>query len=326
MCWSPSLPTICLYRQSEIYARAVVALERSTLADWVWQSAALLPPLVDALARHVMAGARVLADCHVQKRPPARRSMLASLACVGWRGRRAVRPPRPPIWSGQGATVPGRDRIVFATGVRLGGKDELQLRAAVEAAAFAEVERSGPEGFRSDAVVKQFVGSGADRSTLFRWVAALKSSGKLGAHLAERVRFAAADRAVHLPSPVDDAAREAAALLSQPFRPEEIAAAGGVLNFTASLRRCVATAEQVLRQATAPDGSIRTPRLAPTASDHLRRCLETAARVAVAMRDLQNLRRFHLAVIDVVRAENPDAAERLLQGLERLTDELAVED
>ncbi|WP_043367445.1 IS66 family transposase [Belnapia sp. F-4-1] len=46
-----------LYRQSEIYARAGVDLQRSTLADWVGQSAALLRPLLDALARHVLAGA-----------------------------------------------------------------------------------------------------------------------------------------------------------------------------------------------------------------------------------------------------------------------------
>jgi transposase len=33
-------------------------LERSTLADWVGQSSALLRPLVDALEQHVMAGDR----------------------------------------------------------------------------------------------------------------------------------------------------------------------------------------------------------------------------------------------------------------------------
>jgi transposase len=51
-----------LYRQSEIYAREGVDLCRSTLADWVGRSAALLQPLVDALGRHVMAGATLHAD------------------------------------------------------------------------------------------------------------------------------------------------------------------------------------------------------------------------------------------------------------------------
>lgn len=51
-----------LYRQSEIYARTGVELERSTLADWVGQCAALLRPLIEALGQHVMAGDRVHAD------------------------------------------------------------------------------------------------------------------------------------------------------------------------------------------------------------------------------------------------------------------------
>ena len=51
-----------LYRQSGIYARAGVELDRSTLADWVGQSAALLAPLADAITRHVKAGAALHAD------------------------------------------------------------------------------------------------------------------------------------------------------------------------------------------------------------------------------------------------------------------------
>jgi transposase len=51
-----------LYRQSEIYARAGVVLERSTLADWVGQVFGLLRPLIDALERHVMAGDHLYAD------------------------------------------------------------------------------------------------------------------------------------------------------------------------------------------------------------------------------------------------------------------------
>ncbi|WP_339420161.1 IS66 family transposase [Pseudomonas sp. RL_105y_Pfl1_103] len=51
-----------LYRQSEIYAREGVELERSTLADWVGQSSQLLRPLVNALEHHVMSGHKVHAD------------------------------------------------------------------------------------------------------------------------------------------------------------------------------------------------------------------------------------------------------------------------
>jgi transposase len=51
-----------LYRQAEIYARAGVELDRSTLADWVGQTARLVRPLVEAVGVHVMAAERVHAD------------------------------------------------------------------------------------------------------------------------------------------------------------------------------------------------------------------------------------------------------------------------
>ena len=51
-----------LHRQAEIYARDGVDLDRSTLTDWVGQSAALLRPLVDAAGAHVMTAERVHAD------------------------------------------------------------------------------------------------------------------------------------------------------------------------------------------------------------------------------------------------------------------------
>jgi len=51
-----------LYRQSQIFARAGVELDRSTLAEWVGGSSRLLAPLVEALRRHVMAAGKLHAD------------------------------------------------------------------------------------------------------------------------------------------------------------------------------------------------------------------------------------------------------------------------
>jgi len=51
-----------LYRQCEIYERQGIELERSTLADWVGGSSALLDPLVEALRRYVMAASKLHAD------------------------------------------------------------------------------------------------------------------------------------------------------------------------------------------------------------------------------------------------------------------------
>lgn len=51
-----------LYRQSEIYAREGVELDRATLADWVGQTSRLFEPLVEALRRHVMSAEKLHAD------------------------------------------------------------------------------------------------------------------------------------------------------------------------------------------------------------------------------------------------------------------------
>jgi transposase len=51
-----------LYRQSAIYARTGIDLDRSTLADWVGVAAKLVEPLVDALSRYVRSAGKLHAD------------------------------------------------------------------------------------------------------------------------------------------------------------------------------------------------------------------------------------------------------------------------
>jgi transposase len=51
-----------LYRQSEIYAREGIDLDRSTLCDWVGQTAWLLDPVAAAIRRHVFAAEKLHGD------------------------------------------------------------------------------------------------------------------------------------------------------------------------------------------------------------------------------------------------------------------------
>jgi transposase len=51
-----------LNRQSQMYAREGVDLDRSTLATWVGQASSLLEPLVSALRRYVLSATKVHAD------------------------------------------------------------------------------------------------------------------------------------------------------------------------------------------------------------------------------------------------------------------------
>ena len=57
--YSDHLP---LYRQSEIYAREGIELDRSTLADWVGGASRTLQPLVDALKRYVLGAEKLHGD------------------------------------------------------------------------------------------------------------------------------------------------------------------------------------------------------------------------------------------------------------------------
>ena len=51
-----------LYRQSQIFEREGLDLDRSTLADWVGKTTALLAPLADAIGRHVLSAEAIFAD------------------------------------------------------------------------------------------------------------------------------------------------------------------------------------------------------------------------------------------------------------------------
>ena len=63
MCWSTNTPIICRsIARAQIFERDGIDLDRSTLADWVGKSTALLEPLADAIGRHVLAGQAIFAD------------------------------------------------------------------------------------------------------------------------------------------------------------------------------------------------------------------------------------------------------------------------
>jgi transposase len=51
-----------LYRQSEIYAREGIELDRSTLADWVGGASRTLRPLIDALKKYVLSAEKLHGD------------------------------------------------------------------------------------------------------------------------------------------------------------------------------------------------------------------------------------------------------------------------
>ena len=63
MCWRAKYADhLPLYRQSQIFDREGLDLDRSTLADWVGKTTALLEPLAEAIGRHVLSAEAIFAD------------------------------------------------------------------------------------------------------------------------------------------------------------------------------------------------------------------------------------------------------------------------
>lgn len=112
-----------LYRQCEIFERHGIELERSTLADWVGGTSALLDPLVEALRRYVMAADKLHAD--------DTRASISYIKMIGFRRWRAGRTcdassmtwnkPMPRLWPGKlwtGSQLCMRSRMRFVDGHR----------------------------------------------------------------------------------------------------------------------------------------------------------------------------------------------------------------
>lgn len=83
-----------LYRQSQIYAREGLELERSTMTDWVGKTTALLTPLAEAIGNHVRAGSALFADDTPIKMQAALKGKTKTARVWAY-----VRDDRP--WSGQ---------------------------------------------------------------------------------------------------------------------------------------------------------------------------------------------------------------------------------
>ena len=86
-----------LYRQSQIFGRDGVELERSTLTDWVGRSTALLEPLAEAIGRHVRAGSALFADdTPVKMQAPGKNKIQTARVWAYVRDERPWAGPSPP--------------------------------------------------------------------------------------------------------------------------------------------------------------------------------------------------------------------------------------
>ena len=192
------------------------------------------------------------------------------------------------------------------------------LFGEIEVAVIAEIERVGPGELDRAAIVKRFAGRGAGRSTIFAWIDRILSSGRPGQVIAKHVKAAAAARAARSRDPSADAAAEVVALLPVRASVDEVAGGGG-LRILDKLAAIVADAELVVRHAKREDGSPRNAKLLLAAGDALRRAAETTLKVVAAMHEIDQVEKFHSEIIDALREESPELAERVVRRLQRLS-------
>jgi hypothetical protein len=197
-------------------------------------------------------------------------------------------------------------------------EDALALRARVEAAVLAEVSRVGVAAFNRATVVRPFLVEGGKQATLYRWIDQILASGSPDEHLAKVIEGAAADRIAKESVPGAGMAAEVRTRLPATVKIEHIATVG-VVPVIDRLNTCLAASEQLMAHARTEEGKVRNARLLLAASEHLRRCIDTAARITDTLMRADKVERYHAAIIEEIAAENPSTAERILLRISRLT-------
>jgi AcrR family transcriptional regulator len=202
--------------------------------------------------------------------------------------------------------------------------DRAALQRQVIEAAVEEFVRVGPDRFRIATIVERFLDCGLPRSTLYRWIAEARVSGRLGQAVGVQVKKAAQRRAARHADPALDAATKIVKKLPAATHPDEIGGVGG-LTVVDHLQACIHAAKQVMAYARDAEGKPRAPRLLLHGAEHLRRSLDTAMRVLDGIHDMQRVDEFHRQVIEEVRKESPACAERILVHLDHFSRQFSAD-
>lgn len=196
-----------------------------------------------------------------------------------------------------------------------------ELRAEVEAATIAELKRVGPDELNKAELARRFEGRGPSRATLYRWIDGPLKSGAAGQELARDVKAAAEERA-KAPDPPRAVVEAAAPKLPAVVTVGDVASSGGVIPVIERLTACLETAEQVMAYARNADGTVRSAKILLAASEHMRRSLDTAAKLQQAMHSTARVEEFHGAVLELlegVARDFPQAAEAIVSRLGQLS-------
>jgi aminopeptidase N len=186
-----------------------------------------------------------------------------------------------------------------------------------------DLARGGVESIDRPALARDLAAQGVGRTAAYRWIAEAVAADAERRARAEAISDAAAARAERTSEPAADAAREIVAKLPKVVRIDDVASAGQI-PVIERLNQCLQIADMLVKHAQTDDGRVKNAKLLLQSSEHLRRCLETATRIAEVMRQVGEVDRFHAAIIEKISARDPVLAEELLRDLTELSAAWAV--
>lgn len=178
-------------------------------------------------------------------------------------------------------------------------------------------EAAGGLDFARAAVIEKIMARGAGRTLAYKLVAEVVDGGEVDAELdRRRAEMGALAAGAH-----GDAEAVAMAPVTRHPAPTGTGVAariGAGMSVASKLDGVIGDIERVRAVAFFDDGRIKNSRMVLKAAEEMRRSLETVVKLQQVMNDIAGLERFHAAIIETVRAESPELAQRVLRRLDEL--------
>jgi hypothetical protein len=189
------------------------------------------------------------------------------------------------------------------------------LRAQFEAELLAHIKAKG-DAFDRPLLVQQYVDVGVGASTVWRWIAEILRLGRV----ARRPGVGAKPRA----KPPQPAAEAADAPVIAPTLPRvpsiDDVKTMGLVPVLELLWQSIKAAQELMAHGRDSDGKVRNARLIASGAEHLRRAVETAAKLNETVAVQQEMQAFHRIVMEEIAAEPPLLQERILLRIRHACD------
>lgn len=218
--------------------------------------------------------------------------------------------------------------------------ERAKLRAQFERDVLAEISRAGPAGFRRHEMVARWAHAGPPPSSIWRWLkemlddadgagrhfvrrpapqADVAGSGTTDVHqaLSDGMKIVDSEAATKPVTAQPHAVLQKVAAHDAPPGSTTPLVLKGTFDIEQHLQRSIASATRVMNAQCAPHDP-RSARLMLRAAEVLRRCAETVIRLHEKIWNMARIEEFHAMVIETVREESPQAADKILDRLEAL--------